>query len=457
MALQIRRGLEADLPASPADGELLYATDTNKLYVGDGGAAQEISGGTGGGLANVVEDTTPQLGGNLDVGVYGITSINNRNIVISPNGTGQVQVNAPITSIVGSGVAIAPTSTNYVTSPAITSIGDATNGVDGALSVRTNTYTTASGAGISLGQAHTTVGVVPLLLYRSRGTIASPTSVTNNDRLGATVFGGHDGTNFIAGASISAAVVGSVATNSIPTKIVLSTHNGTSLGVRAEISEAGVFKTNSIANYSGTELLLTATTIKAAGNVQINAQGDLRFADSDSSNYVGFQAPATVSANLVWTLPAADGNSGEVLTTNGSGTLSWSVASGGTGLTSRTTASQTTASITDGSTDNISITGFKGYILYKVEVDGAAWVRIYTDEASRTADASRLEGTDPLPGAGVITEVITTGSQTILISPGAFGFNNEASPTTAIPLAVTNKTGSTTTITVTLTIVQLEA
>ena len=51
MALQIRRGLEAALPASPADGELLYATDTNKLYVGDGGVAQEISGG--GGLANL--------------------------------------------------------------------------------------------------------------------------------------------------------------------------------------------------------------------------------------------------------------------------------------------------------------------------------------------------------------------------------------------------------------------
>ena len=28
MALQIRRGLAANLPASPADGELLYATDT---------------------------------------------------------------------------------------------------------------------------------------------------------------------------------------------------------------------------------------------------------------------------------------------------------------------------------------------------------------------------------------------------------------------------------------------
>ena len=34
--------------------------------------------------------------------------------------------------------------------------------------------------------------------------------------------------------------------------------------------------------------------------------GDLRLNDADSSNYVGFKAPTTVSSNIVWTLPAAD-------------------------------------------------------------------------------------------------------------------------------------------------------
>jgi len=65
---------------------------------------------------------------------------------------------------------------------------------------------------------------------------------------------------------------------------------------------------------------------KIAGDAQLQAQGDLRFADSDSSNYVAFQAPATVASNLTWTLPATDGTSAQVLTTNGSGTLSWSTA-----------------------------------------------------------------------------------------------------------------------------------
>jgi hypothetical protein len=62
---------------------------------------------------------------------------------------------------------------------------------------------------------------------------------------------------------------------------------------------------------------------KVAGDAQIQAQGDLRFADSDSSNWVAFQAPATVTSNVTWTLPAADGTTGQVLSTNSSGTLGW--------------------------------------------------------------------------------------------------------------------------------------
>lgn len=56
---------------------------------------------------------------------------------------------------------------------------------------------------------------------------------------------------------------------------------------------------------------------------------NLRFYDADSSQYVGFKAPDIVTANKIWTLPAADGTSGQVLTTNGTGTLSWATVSGG--------------------------------------------------------------------------------------------------------------------------------
>jgi len=66
-------------------------------------------------------------------------------------------------------------------------------------------------------------------------------------------------------------------------------------------------------------------------NVQLGTQGALRFADADSSNYVAFKGPATVSSNVTWTLPAVDGTSAQVLSTNGAGTLSWVTQSGGGG------------------------------------------------------------------------------------------------------------------------------
>ncbi len=65
------------------------------------------------------------------------------------------------------------------------------------------------------------------------------------------------------------------------------------------------------------------------GNISLNAQKEIRFADSDSSNYVGFKAPATVGSNVIWTLPTADGIANATLVTDGSGNLSFSASSGG--------------------------------------------------------------------------------------------------------------------------------
>ena len=64
------------------------------------------------------------------------------------------------------------------------------------------------------------------------------------------------------------------------------------------------------------------------GDITLNAQSDVRFADSDSSNYVALQAPATVASNVTFTLPSADGSNGQVLQTDGSGTLSFASATG---------------------------------------------------------------------------------------------------------------------------------
>jgi hypothetical protein len=71
----------------------------------------------------------------------------------------------------------------------------------------------------------------------------------------------------------------------------------------------------------GSAVVTTALTL--------NATAELRLADTDSSHYVGFKSPGTVTSNKVWVLPAADGTAGQALSTDGSGNLSWATSGGG--------------------------------------------------------------------------------------------------------------------------------
>ena len=59
-------------------------------------------------------------------------------------------------------------------------------------------------------------------------------------------------------------------------------------------------------------------------HISVSGQKEFRYLDSDSSHYVGFKSAASVTSNVVWTLPSADSSvSGYVLSSNASGVLSW--------------------------------------------------------------------------------------------------------------------------------------
>ena len=88
-------------PSSPAAGDLWFDSGNLNLYVyyNDGNSNQWVqtnptgggsSGGGGSGISSVAADTTPQLGGNLDVNGNSIVSASNGNIPITPNGTGKI-------------------------------------------------------------------------------------------------------------------------------------------------------------------------------------------------------------------------------------------------------------------------------------------------------------------------------------------------------------------------------
>ena len=91
----------------------------------------------------------------------------------------------------------------------------------------------------------------------------------------------------------------------------------------------GRLRSDSLQLLNGTSLTVAGSTT-VTGNVLVQAQSEIQYYDSDSSNFIGFKAPGTVSSDVTYTLPA-DGSNGQVLQTNGNGTLSFVDQSGGGG------------------------------------------------------------------------------------------------------------------------------
>lgn len=90
---------------------------------------------------------------------------------------------------------------------------------------------------------------------------------------------------------------------------------------------------------------LAANLLTVRGDLLITGQSDLRLQESGSGcSYVALQAPACLSANYTLTFPADDGCACEVLTTNGSGVLSWASAASGVSLSGST--NNTVATVT---------------------------------------------------------------------------------------------------------------
>ena len=74
-----------------------------------------------------------------------------------------------------------------------------------------------------------------------------------------------------------------------------------------------------------TKTLTNKTLTSPQINTQVDflARAEARFQDASGGQYVALEAPATVSSSVTFTLPAADGTSGQVIATDGSGALSF--------------------------------------------------------------------------------------------------------------------------------------
>ena len=198
---------------------------------------------------------------------------------------------------------------------------------------------------------------------------------------------------------------------------------------------------------SGVSPINRRISLLTAGGTQLEYQSSIRLTTTSG----GVEVSGTLTAGGL-TYPNSNGTSGQVLTSDGAGNVSWTAG----GLQSRATTG-VTQSIAGGASADVSITAPSGYALLAIETSHAAWVTLYSDTSSRTLDATRAITNDPLPGSGVLAEVITTGAATQKITPGIICFNSAGAGNNTTYAKINNRSGSTNNITVTLTYITLEA
>jgi hypothetical protein len=101
--------------------------------------------------------------------------------------------------------------------------------------------------------------------------------------------------------------------------------------------------------------MTTAATGSGSGifdtDVTLNNQHQMRFADADSSNWVGFQAPAVVAGNVIWTLPDTD--SAGCFQSDGAGNISIGSCGGGSGALSGLSAATGPNTINNGNNSQV--------------------------------------------------------------------------------------------------------
>lgn len=320
MALQVRRGtnaqrLQLNGVASPLPlaGELIYATDTNQLYVGDGST-------TGGTLIEGAGSTT--LAGLTDVDVTGATSgqilaYNTGTLKWSPIGVaaagGVIEgSNYRISIVSDDSTVIVNAATGIVTGDLVgnsagvhtgdhigsvfaddnTTMVDGINNIisNGEVSLDQNEILTISGI-LQLGNNTNALDSVDIksdvvavirseydgsadilstmVVAGSRGTRSIPTTLQVGDFIGNYILSGHDGAAYTPKALILGQIDAVTDTNLLPGKLIFSLHgadgtytSGVSINSRDHV-EAPVMKFTPYADATARDTALPGGIVEA--------------------------------------------------------------------------------------------------------------------------------------------------------------------------------------------------
>jgi len=187
--------------------------------------------------------------------------------------------------------------------------------------------------------------------------LGTPTSATLTNATGLPLTTGVTGQLPVANGGTGTATPSIVAgtnvtvTGTWPNQTIASTASGTGDVVgpasstdnafaRFDSTTGKLLQNSTGATLSDTGAAVFTGALDVLGNSTAGSNIKLYEDTDNGTNYVAFKAPDTIAANVTWTLPAADGTSAQVLSTNGTGTLSWATA-GGTVTLSNDTSTAT--------------------------------------------------------------------------------------------------------------------
>jgi hypothetical protein len=316
--------------------------------------------------------------------------------------------NAVISALTLTGVSVASANVGVANITDLRATGASVTSANvGTAVITTGTVTNLTATSASVASANAAVALV------TTGTVTNLTSTA------ASIASANVGTAVITtltvtGASIASANAGnvqaaiaSVGSANLGTAVIttgtLTNLTATSASVASVNAAVALVTTGTVTNLTstaasiasanlGTAVITTLTAVQASiGSANLITA---RFLGS-SSGYVGIQAAAAAGA-ATYTLPSADGSNGQVLATNGTGTLSWESVAGTGDVVGP-------ASATDNAIARFDLT--TGKLIQNSSV-------IVDDSGSITGVASLAAVTASITSANAGTAVITTGNLT---------------------------------------------
>ena len=267
--IKLKRGTSTPTTSDIVDGEVAIDKSAKKFYINDGGTIKEIGGGSGGGLSDLVDDTTPQLGGGLDTINHNISFTDNDKAKFGDSDDLQIYHN-------GNHSYIADTGTGNLR---------------------------------LIGNGNVDIMNAEATEYKAR-------FITN----GAVELY-HDDSKKLETSSSGISVTGDIVVSGTVDGVDIATLNSTVSGKLSNIVE-------DTSPQLGGDLDMNSNFISSGilGVKNTGSQSELRlYCESNNAHYASIKAPAHAdfSGDLTFTLPSGYGSSGQVLQSNGSGGTSW--------------------------------------------------------------------------------------------------------------------------------------